>query len=72
MERAIMGRYFKTLEQAEKHVREKKHGRYGKMPWCIVDCTIGFLVISEAQAQKCFPALCHGSQPYVTNPTKAL
>jgi hypothetical protein len=72
MERAMMGRYFKALEQAEKHVREKKHTRYGKMQWCIVDCTIGFLVISEAQAKKCFPALFHGSQQSLTTPTKAL
>ena len=58
----MMGRYYKTLEQAEKHVHDKKHTRYSKMPWCIVDCTIGFLVISEAQAHKCFPALFHSSQ----------
>ena len=70
MERAMMGRYFKHLEQAEKHVHEKKHTRYGKMQWCIVDCTVGFLVISEAQAKKCFPALFHSSQQCLLKLTK--
>jgi hypothetical protein len=71
MERAIMASYFKTLEQAEKHVHEKKHTRYGEIQWCIVDCTIGYLVISEAQAKKCFPDLFYGSQQSLTKPTKA-
>ena len=53
-----MARYFQSLAQAEKHVDEKKsHPGYGKMQWCIIDCTIGYLVISEAQAKQCFPVL---------------
>jgi hypothetical protein len=43
MEGAMMARYFQSLEQAEKHVYEKKsHPGYGKMQWCIIDCTIGY------------------------------
>jgi len=42
MEGAMMARYFQSLAQAEKHVYEKKsHTYYGKMQWCIIDCTIG-------------------------------
>jgi hypothetical protein len=52
-----MGAYFETLEQAEKHVQDKKNLWRSKIEWCIVDCTIGFLVISEAQAKQCFPHL---------------
>ena len=66
-----MERYFQRLAQAEKHVHGKQHTRYGKIQWCIVDCTMGYLVLSEAQAKKCFPALFHGSQPYVTKATQA-
>jgi len=57
MKRGVMGAYFMTLEQAEKHVQEKNTLWRGKIGWYIVDCTIGFLVISEAQANKCFPHL---------------
>jgi hypothetical protein len=39
-EGAMMGRYFQSLEQAEKHVDEQKHHTYyGKLQWCIIDCT---------------------------------
>ena len=44
-----MGACFATLEQAEKHVHEKNTMWSGKIGWYIVDCNIGFLVISEAQ-----------------------
>jgi len=71
MERALMGRYFQNLAQAEQHVHEQKHTRSGKIPWCIVDCTIGYLVLSEAQAKKCFPALFYNSQQSLTTSTKA-
>jgi hypothetical protein len=71
MERAIMAAYFKTLAQAEKHVHEKKHTRSGKLQWRIVDCTIGYLVLSEAHAKQCFPALFYGSQQSLRPPTKA-
>ena len=65
-----MGRYFQSLEQAEKHVYERMHHTdYGKLQWCIIDCTIGYLVISAAQAQHCFPALFHGAQPSCTPST---
>jgi hypothetical protein len=57
MKRVVMGAYFATLEQAEKHVHEKNTMWSSKIGWYIVDCTIGFLVISEAQAKKCFPHL---------------
>jgi hypothetical protein len=71
-EGAMMGRYFQSLEQAEKHVdKQKHHTYYGKLQWCIIDCTIGYLVISEAQAKHCFPALFHGSQQSLTKPMKA-
>ena len=70
MEGAMMARYFQSLAQAEKHVYEKKsHPGYGKMQWCIIDYTIGYLVVSEAQAQQCFPALFHGAQPSWTPST---
>jgi len=73
MEGAMMGRYFQSLEQAEKHVCEKKHHTgYGKIQWCIIDCTIGYLVISEAQAKHCFPVLFHGSQQSLTTSTIVL
>jgi hypothetical protein len=57
MKRVAMGAYFETLEQAEKHVQHKKDLWYSKIEWYIVDCHIGFLVISEAQARQCFPNL---------------
>ena len=57
MKRVVMGAYFATLEQAEKNVHEKNTMWRGKIGWYIIDCTIGFLVISEAQANKCFPHL---------------
>ena len=57
-----MARYFQSLAQAEKHVyTQKSHPRCGNMQWCIIDCTIGYLVISAAQAKHCFPALFHGA-----------
>ena len=52
-----MARYFQSLAQAEKHVYEKQsHPGYGKLQWCIIDCTTGYLVLSAAQAKHCFPA----------------
>ena len=57
MKRVVIGAYFDTLEQAEKHVHEKNTMWRGKIGWYIVDCHRGFLVISEAQANKCFPHL---------------
>jgi hypothetical protein len=57
MKRVVMGAYFTTLEQAEKHVQVKNTLWDGKIGWHIVDCNIGFLVISEAQAKQCFPHL---------------
>jgi hypothetical protein len=45
------------LEQAEKYVQVKNTLWDGKIGWHIVDCNIGFLVISEAQAKQCFPHL---------------
>jgi hypothetical protein len=57
MNRVVMGAYFATLEQAEKHVHEKNTLWRGKIEWYIIDCAIGFLVISEAQTKKCFPYL---------------
>jgi hypothetical protein len=58
MEGAMMARYFQSLAQAEKHVyKQKFHPRCGNMQWCIIDCTIGYLVVSVAQATHCFPAL---------------
>jgi hypothetical protein len=72
MEGAMMARYFQSLAQAEKHVYEQKHHPgYGKLQWCIIDCTIGYLVISAAQAKNCFPALFNGDEQSLTQPTKA-
>jgi hypothetical protein len=72
MEGAMMARYFQSLAQAEKHVYEQKHHPgYGKLQWCIIDCTIGYLVVSAAQAKHCFPALFHGTQPSWTTSAKA-
>ena len=66
-----MARYFQSLAQAEKHVYEQKHHPgYGKLQWCIIDCTIGYLVVSAAQAKHCFPAF-HGAQPSWTTSAKA-
>jgi hypothetical protein len=60
MEGVMMARYFQSLAQAEKHVREQKsHPVYGKVQWCIIDCRIGYLVLSAAQAHQCFPAVFH-------------
>jgi hypothetical protein len=61
-----MPTYFQTLEQAEKHIQEKKSIGHSRINWCIVDCTIGFLVISEAQAAQCFPGLMQGCHEHLT------
>jgi hypothetical protein len=66
MEGMMMAMYFKTLEQAEQHIHHKKSIEQSKIDWCIVDCTIGFLVLSEAQAQYCFPDLFQGYHAYLT------
>lgn len=66
-----MARYFQSLAQAEKHIGEQKsHPVYSKLQWCIIDCRIGYLVLSAAQAHQCFPALFHRSQPSWTPSTK--
>jgi hypothetical protein len=65
-ERVVMATYFKTLEQAEKHIQHTKTMGRSEIDWCIVDCNIGFLVLSEAQARRCFPDISHGSQAYLT------
>jgi hypothetical protein len=59
-----MSMYFETLEQAEQHIQHKKQREHSKIEWCIVDCTIGFLVISEAQAYYHFPELFQDSKDY--------
>ena len=51
-----MSTYFATLEQAKKHIT-KKNRRPSKITWRIVDCKIGFLVLSEVHAQRYFPDL---------------
>ena len=55
-----MAAYFETLEQAEKYIHQKNRER-SQIHWCIVDCQIGFLAISAAQAYQCFPDLFHDS-----------
>jgi hypothetical protein len=65
-ERVVMAIYFKTLEQAEKHIHEKKHLQRSTIEWCIVDCNMGFLVLSAAQAHQCFPDLLQGCHGYLT------
>ena len=52
-----MGAYFDTLDQAEKHIDDKNTLGRGKIEWQIIDCTIGFLVVSVAEAKRCFPHL---------------
>jgi hypothetical protein len=42
MKRVVMGAYFTTMEQAEKHVHEKNTLWCGKIGWYMVDCRIGF------------------------------
>ena len=64
-----MAMYFKTLEQAEQHIHDKKSIEHSKIDWCIVDCHIGFLVLSEAQAHRCFPGLPEGDHAYLTKVT---
>jgi len=56
LEGAVMAAYFETLEQAEHYIHQKKR-EHRKIEWCIVDCQIGFLVVSAAQAHQRFPAL---------------
>jgi hypothetical protein len=69
MEGVIMAMYFKTLERAEQHIHYKKSIEHSKIDWCIVDCRIGFLVISEAQAHYSFPDLLQGDHAYLTKIT---
>jgi len=52
-----MGAYFQTLAQAEAHIHYKQNGGRSTIEWYIVDCHIGFLVVSKAQARQCFPGL---------------
>jgi hypothetical protein len=61
MEGVMMAMYFQTLEQAKQHIQQKQREQ-SKISWCIVDCTIGFLVVSEAQAYYSFPELLQDSQ----------
>jgi hypothetical protein len=65
-EKTRMGAYFQTLAQAESHVQDKKNVGRSKIEWCIVDCHIGFLVVSEAQARHCFPDLFYDAQASLT------
>ena len=51
-----MSTYFTTLEQAKKYITQKHRGP-SRITWHIVDCNIGFLVLSEAHAQRYFPDL---------------
>jgi hypothetical protein len=37
--------------------------------WCIIDCKIGYLVLSAAQAHQCFPAVFHRAPPSGTPST---
>jgi hypothetical protein len=62
----VMATYFETLEQAEKHIQGKKNMESSKIAWCILECHIGFLVLSEAQAHQCFPDLIQGNHGYLT------
>jgi hypothetical protein len=57
MAKSSDGRYCKNVEQAKKRVHEKKHPWYGKMQWCITECTRGFLVSSAAQAKMLFSCI---------------
>ena len=50
-----MSDYFQTLEQAEQHIYRKKSIEHNKVKWCIIQCTMGFMVVSEAQAYYSFP-----------------
>jgi hypothetical protein len=50
-----MSDYFQTLEQAEQHIHRKKSIEPSKVKWCIIQCTMGFMVVSEAQAYYSFP-----------------
>jgi hypothetical protein len=61
LEGAVMAAYFETLEQAEKYIHQKNRER-STIDWSIVDCQIGFLVVSAAQAHQCFPELFQGSK----------
>jgi len=72
MKRVVMATYFETLEQAEKHTQHKKNMGRSKIDWCIIDCHIGFLVISEAQARQCFPDLFYGPQAYLTKTERSI
>ena len=59
-----MAAYFETLEQAEKYIHQKKHMARSQIDWRIVDCQIGFLIVSEAQAHHCFPDLFQDSKDH--------
>ena len=59
-----MAMYFQTLEQAEQHVHQQKQIEHSKVNWCIIDCPIGFLVVSEAQAYYSFPDSLQDSKDY--------
>jgi hypothetical protein len=69
MEGVMMAMYFKTLEQAEQHIDDKKSRGHSKIDWCIVDGGIGFLVLSKAQAHHCFPDLLQGDYISLTKTT---
>jgi hypothetical protein len=58
-----MSEYFQTLAQAEQHIQKKKREQ-SKIGLCIINCTIGFLVVSEAQAYYSFPELFQDSQDH--------
>jgi hypothetical protein len=66
-ERGVMGAYFQTLAQAEDYIHAKQNGGRSTIEWYIVDCHIGFLVVSKAQARHCFPGLFDDGQASVTN-----
>jgi hypothetical protein len=59
MSKMIFGTYFKTVDEATKHI-EKKKKVLPKFDWYIVDCDKGCLVISESTARKSFPHLFDG------------
>ena len=58
-----MAAYFETLEQAEQHIQQKQREQ-SKIGWCIIDCSMGFLVVSEAQAYYSFPDSLQDSKDY--------
>jgi len=59
-----MSDYFQTLEQAEQHIHRKKSIEHSRVNWCIIHCTMGFMVVSEAQAYYSFPDSLHDSKDH--------